>query len=63
MSLDELWNRFWWIAVIVLVVLLTALAVYFGGCSLTLESGIHDSLKADFPETQPSYTPTPAARQ
>ena len=60
MSLDELWNRFWWIAVIVLVVLLTAAVVYFGGCSVSVESGIHDSLHADQELEKPTPTPTPA---
>jgi len=63
MSLDELWNRFWWIAVIVLVVLLTAAVVYFGGCSVSVESGIHDSLHADQELQAATPTPTPAARQ
>ena len=63
MSLQELWDRYWWVAVIVLVVLLTAAVVYFGGCAVTVESGIHDSLKAEIPETLATPTPTPAARQ
>ena len=60
MSIEEWWDRWWWIAVIVLVITLTALVVYFAGCSLTLESGIHDSLKAEIPELTPTPLSTPA---
>jgi len=60
MSFEELWNRFWWIAVIVLVVLLTAAVVYFAGCSVSVESGIHDSLHADQELQAATPTPTPA---
>jgi hypothetical protein len=30
------------------------------GCSLTLESGIHDSMRAENEEPRPTPTPTPA---
>jgi len=37
--------------------------VYFAGCSVSVESGIHDSLHADQELQAATPTPTPAARQ
>jgi len=59
MNLEALWEKYWWIVVVALVVALTAAVLYFAGCSVSVESGIHDSLHADQELAQPTPTPTP----
>jgi len=40
------------------VLILTAIS-HLVGCSVTLESGIHDSMRAETEEHPPTSTPTP----
>ena len=60
MNLRPFWDRYWWIAVIIIAILLTVAAVYFGGCSVTLESGEVHGLHREVVEAVPTSTPTPA---
>jgi len=61
MSPGEFWERYWWIAVIIIAILLTVAAVYFGGCSVTLESGEVHGWHREVVEEHATPTPTPAA--
>ena len=47
------------ISLLLWVLILTAIS-HIIGCSLTLESGIHDSLKLEPEALQPTPIPTPA---
>ena len=45
---------------LLLWVLILSAVSHIAGCSVTLESGIHDSMRAENEEHPPTSTPTPA---
>ena len=47
------------ICLLLWVLILTAIS-HIAGCSVTLESGIHDSMRAESEAPPPTPTPTPA---
>ena len=47
------------ICLLLWLLILTAIS-HIVGCTLTLESGIHDSMRAETEEHPPTTTPTPA---
>jgi hypothetical protein len=48
------------LALLVVAALAIAVSRYLAGCSISVESGIHDSLHADQEVQHPTPTPTPA---